>query len=94
MEQLPNAVAHYPGNQSTGQLNPDWIEWLQGWPIGWTRLQPITLDERSWDHDPADDPGDIPRMAKNIKTRVSRVAAIGNGQVPQVVELAWNLLSK
>jgi hypothetical protein len=19
-----------------GQLNPDWIEWLMGWPIGWT----------------------------------------------------------
>ena len=19
-----------------GQLNPDWVEWLQGFPIGWT----------------------------------------------------------
>ena len=23
-----------------GKLNPDWVEWLMGWKIGWTRLQP------------------------------------------------------
>ena len=22
------------------RLNPDWVEWLMGWKIGWTRLQP------------------------------------------------------
>ena len=22
------------------RLNPDWVEWLMGWQIGWTRLQP------------------------------------------------------
>lgn len=21
-----------------GQLNPDWVEWLMGFPIGWTSL--------------------------------------------------------
>lgn len=24
-----------------GQLNPDWEEWLMGWPIGWTALKPL-----------------------------------------------------
>ncbi len=24
-----------------GALNPDWVEWLMGWPIGWTDLQPL-----------------------------------------------------
>jgi hypothetical protein len=24
-----------------GQLNPDWVEWLMGWPIGWTALRPL-----------------------------------------------------
>ena len=24
-----------------GKLNPDWVEWLMGWKIGWTRLQPV-----------------------------------------------------
>lgn len=25
-----------------GKLNPDWEEWLMGWPIGWTSLEPLT----------------------------------------------------
>jgi len=24
-----------------GQLNPTWVEWLMGWPIGWTDLKPL-----------------------------------------------------
>lgn len=32
-----------------GQLNPDWIEWLMGWPIGWTALEPLEMDRyRQW----------------------------------------------
>jgi hypothetical protein len=27
-----------------GQLNPDWVEWLMGWPIGWTELKPLAMD--------------------------------------------------
>ena len=26
-----------------GQLNPDWVEWLMGWPIGWTALKPLGM---------------------------------------------------
>lgn len=28
-------------DQIGGQLNPNWVEWLMGWPIGWTDLQPL-----------------------------------------------------
>lgn len=32
-----------------GQLNPDWVEWLMGWPIGWTDLKPLETDRfRKW----------------------------------------------
>ena len=32
-----------------GQLNPPWVEWLMGWPIGWTDLQPLEMDKfRQW----------------------------------------------
>lgn len=24
-----------------GLLNPDWVEWLMGWPIGWSALEPL-----------------------------------------------------
>lgn len=28
-----------------GRPNPDWIEWLMGWPIGWTALKPLEMDK-------------------------------------------------
>ena len=32
-----------------GQLNPTWVEWLMGWPLGWTDLKPLATDRyRSW----------------------------------------------
>jgi hypothetical protein len=32
-----------------GQLNPEWVEWLMGWPIGWTELRPLAMDKfREW----------------------------------------------
>lgn len=33
----------------TARLNPNWVEWLMGWPIGWTDLKPLETDKfRSW----------------------------------------------
>ena len=32
-----------------GRLNPEWVEWLMGWPIGQTALQPLEMDRwREW----------------------------------------------
>lgn len=32
-----------------GQLNPMWVEWLMGWPIGWTALEPLATGKfRQW----------------------------------------------
>ena len=25
--------------ETTGSLNPNWVEWLMGFPIGWTDLK-------------------------------------------------------
>jgi hypothetical protein len=30
---------------TSGQLNPMWVEWLMGWPIGWTDLKPLEMDK-------------------------------------------------
>jgi hypothetical protein len=81
-----------------GQLNPDWVEWLMGWPISWTQLDPLDrMDWRGWDVDPADLPPDhpdyVPRIATDIPNRIDRLRAIGNGQVPQAMVLAWNELT-
>ncbi len=34
-------VAH----PTSGQLNPTWVEWLMGWPLGWTDLKPLETDK-------------------------------------------------
>lgn len=31
--------------QIGGQLNPNWVEWLMGWPPGWTDLKPLVMDK-------------------------------------------------
>jgi hypothetical protein len=31
------------------RLNPEWVEWLMGWPIGWTDLKPLaTARSQAW----------------------------------------------
>lgn len=39
-DRLDHAVMASDG----GQLNPEWVEWLMGWPIGWTGLKPLGMD--------------------------------------------------
>jgi hypothetical protein len=31
--------------QVGGALNPTWVEWLMGWPLGWTDLKPLETDK-------------------------------------------------
>jgi len=32
-----------------GRLNPSWVEWLMGWPLGWTGFAPLgTAGFRAW----------------------------------------------
>lgn len=82
-EQLPNFVG--------GQLNPDWVCWLMGWPTGWTRLEPLTAIRP---HDWSIEPPDVPRVATGIPARADRLKAMGNGQVPQCAAEAWTQLHK
>jgi hypothetical protein len=30
---------------TNGQLNPTWVEWLMGWPLGWTDLNQLEMDK-------------------------------------------------
>jgi DNA-cytosine methyltransferase len=95
-----------PKNMLGGQLNPDWVEWLMGWPIGWTNLDPLNMEWFEmwkkgtgpwtqggwWDEDPSKT-GFAPRVARDVSDRVRRLAALGNGQVPATVALAWITLA-
>ena len=35
-------------DQTPGQLNPPWVEWLMGFPIEWTALKPLETDRFLW----------------------------------------------
>jgi len=37
--------ARLMGAGNGGKLNPTWVEWLMGWPLGWTDLKPLETDK-------------------------------------------------
>lgn len=76
-----------------GLLNPNWVEWLMGWPLMWTSKETITFDWRGLETDPANN-GEISRIAEESDDRKLRLRAIGNGQVPAVAHLAWTTLNQ
>jgi hypothetical protein len=43
-EPLITQVAQAEG-ATDGALNPMWVEWLMGWPLGWTDLKPLATDK-------------------------------------------------
>jgi hypothetical protein len=49
---LEQAMKMWPtkmGSGNGGQLNPRWVEWLMGWPIGWASLERLETDRfRQW----------------------------------------------
>ncbi len=47
------------------------------------------FSNRWWDVEP-----DVGRVVDGVASRVDRLKAIGNGQVPAVVRAAWNILSR
>lgn len=89
---LETAVKMWPIEEkekaSGGQLNPMWVSWLMGWPIGWVDLEP--MDEMVWL--PFDPEPNIPRVTTGEKDRAKKLKALGNGQVPQCAALAWKIL--
>lgn len=86
---VPGAVMRQ-GQQ--GQLNPDWVESLMGFPIGWTNLDcdepeapsidnhrwPALMGQEQYEWEP-------PRVATGVKNRVPRLKACGNAVVPAQV---------
>ena len=64
-----------------GQLNPSWVCWLMGWPIGWTSLDPLNdilwLD---WSVDPADSESTEQWAIPNASARSGRNPNTGSGE--------------
>jgi hypothetical protein len=83
---------------AVGQLSPNWVEWLMGWPIGWTDLTATRLIQPDWKNDPAnlpvDHPDYTPRVISKLPHRAARIKCIGNGQVPQCAATAFVILAE
>ena len=43
-DNIPGAMLR-DGQAPGGQLNPTWVEWLMGWPLGWADLKPLEMDK-------------------------------------------------
>ena len=43
--QLPRQMSAESPELHGGRLNPMWVEWLMGWPLGWTDLRPLATDK-------------------------------------------------
>jgi len=72
-------------NMASGaQLNPDWVEWMMGWPVGWTDIERGLCDWR----DLSVEPEDIHIATTRRDNRPARIKAIGNGQVPLCAAVA------
>ena len=86
-----------PDTANCGMLNPDWVEWLMGWPIWWTDVDFRNADGGQcitpW-LDPANDPAEwsaplMQRITTRKTHRVHRIETLGNGQVPLCAAIAF-----
>lgn len=87
--QIDDLAERTEGNGVKGQLNPDWVEELMGYPRGWTDLD---RDEpgiwMGWPARPGEPqfPYEHPRTVTGMKNRAKRLKALGNAVVPQQAE--------
>lgn len=90
-------VGTHPDTANCRMLNPDWVEWLMGWPIGWTDVDFRNADggqcAMPWldiSDDPAEWPSPLMQRITTRKThRVNRIETLGNGQVPLCAAVAF-----
>jgi hypothetical protein len=82
--------------QVGGQLNPDWVEALMGYPQGWTDIErEVTLENiypQAW-LDGTWEEG-LPRVVKGMKNRAIRLKGLGNSVLPQIPAYLWGLIAR
>ena len=88
--------------KKAGLLNPEWVAWLMGWPVGWTSPDPMPeggLD--SWTNQNQQriwwgkEPEGLPRLTQKHETagsRTARLKALGNGQVSLCCARSYEVL--
>lgn len=80
----PNLRTAVDENHGPGPLNPGWVEWLMGMPVGWTDIEADNDDLISLDW--LSEYG-IPRVAKGVPNRKDRLICCGNACLAQIAYL-------
>jgi hypothetical protein len=69
-----------------GQLNPDWVEALMGYPLGWTDIRKGEITKinyfEAWTNGTWEN--GLPRITLGMKNRVRRLKCLGNAVVPEI----------
>ena len=73
-----------------GQLNPEFVEWLMGFPRNWTDLDYDDVEgdidyETFWDSEF----DNCPRVLQNVKNRAAKIKCLGNAIVPAIARLIF-----
>ena len=98
-EQLKNKCvdieeARKMGAGNGGQLNPDWVEALMGYPQGWTDIDAEAAADADYSARWLDGTWEdgIPRIISGVKNRIARLKCLGNTVVPQIPAYLWVLV--
>ena len=87
---LESAAGGFDDDSGT-RLAPEFAEWLQGWPQGWTAPTGPSLldaDPLPWTNP---EPPEVPRLVAHDKYRRPRLKCTGNGVCAPVAELLAEL---
>lgn len=81
---INDQVKHEGNAGQSGQLSPDWVETLMGFPLGWTDLECEEPEMLPWPALMGQDqyPWEPPRTGVKIPERAKRLKALGNAVVP------------
>lgn len=80
-------------------LNPNWIEWLMGYPYNFSSLDPVLINDfQAWQKKIKDktiwkENLDIPQIKIEEKNDRNRNSSMGNGQVSLCVFTVWKKLT-
>lgn len=76
-----------------GPLNPQFVEWMMGFPSNWTSLGPISEETQNQDlQQEMPEPTLSDQRDKTMAYRVDRIRALGNAVAPAQALAAFNYL--
>lgn len=96
--QTKNSI--FEPNESGGRLNPDWVDWMMNFPVGWTSLKNLSTQEwQKWNEADFSNLSNqwyykepTEKTTKNNDMRADRLMATGNAQVPACAAIAFLIL--